>query len=177
MIQVSAGRDALAGLVERRSVSPKRLGGPGLSEAQLEHVVMAALRAPDHGGLTPWRLIHIPTEQRADLAELFAQEKQRRDPMVSANDLLRAREHATRTPTLLAFVVCVRSGSTVPVHEQWLAADAALGNLLNAFHAMKFGAIVLSGDRCGDMTLAQQLGVQGGEKLAGFIGSYSNQWV
>jgi nitroreductase len=159
---------AMTALLERRSVSPKRLGAPGPSPDQLESAVHAALRAPDHGGLTPWRVIHIPAARDA-LAQLFAEEKRRRDPLVSADDLARAREHALNAPTLLAFVVCPRQGTTVPLHEQWLAAGAALGNLLNAFHALGFGAIVLSGDRCGDALLAQQLGLHDAEKLTGFI--------
>jgi len=165
----SAELEPLGTLMARRSVAPRRLGWPGPTQAQLALMIDAALRAPDHGGLSPWRAIHIRPENRHELAELFAQEKQRRDPLVSAGDLARAREHATNAPTLLAFAACIRVGATVPVHEQWLAAGAALGNMLNALHAMGFGAIVLSGDRCGDALLASQLGLQEGEKLVGFI--------
>jgi nitroreductase len=161
----------LEGLLARRSISPKRLGWPAPSDAQLESVVRVGLRAPDHGGLMPWRVIHIPIERRDDLARLFALEKQRRDPLATAEEVARAREHAIRAPALLAFVVCVRSGTAVPVHEQWLAAGAALGNMLNAFHALGFGAIMLSGDRCGDGHLAAVLGVREEEQLAGFISS------
>ncbi|MEO8058437.1 MAG: nitroreductase [Burkholderiales bacterium] len=157
------------GLHVRRSVSPRRLGTPGPSSEQLEIVVRAALRAPDHGALTPWRAVNIPGRHRENLAQLFAEEKRRRDPLVSTDDLARAREHALNAPTLLAFVVCPRTGVTVPLHEQWLAAGAALGNMLNAFHALGFGAIVLSGDRCADTGLTQALGLHEGERLAGFV--------
>ncbi len=160
---------SLRGLLARRSASPKRLAAPGPSPDQLEWAIWAALRAPDHGALTPWRVIHISAPQRQALAQQFTQEKQRRDPLASADDLLRAQEHATRAPTLLVFVVCPRTGVTVPLHEQWLAAGAALGNLLNALHALGFGAVMLSGERCGDAELARHLGLQAGEKLAGFI--------
>ena len=156
-------------LLARRSVSPRRLGEPGLSDVQLESVVRAGLRAPDHGGLMPWRVIHIPVERRDDLAQLFALEKRRRDPLATVEEVARAREHAIYAPTLLAFVVCVRAGAAVPIHEQWLAAGAALGNMLNAFHVLGFGAIMLSGDRCGDRPLAAALGVRNEEQLAGFI--------
>ncbi|WP_447777983.1 nitroreductase family protein [Variovorax boronicumulans] len=156
-------------LLTRRSVSPKRLGWPAPSDAQLALVIHAGLRAPDHAGLTPWRVIHIPMARRDGLAQLFALEKQRRNPLASAEEIARAREHATRAPTLLAFVVCVHADAVVPPHEQWLAAGAALGNMLNAFHALGFGAIVLSGDRCADSRLAAALGVNDEERLAGFI--------
>jgi len=168
-LEPAADFAGLGGLLSRRSVSPRRLGWPAPSQAQLESVARVGLRAPDHGGLTPWRVIHIPVDRRDDLARLFALEKQRRDPLATAEEIARAREHAIRAPALLAFVVCLRAGTVVPAHEQWLAAGAALGNMLNAFHALGFGAIMLSGDRCGDSQLAAALGVRQGEQLAGFI--------
>ncbi|MEO6660207.1 MAG: nitroreductase [Burkholderiaceae bacterium] len=161
---------ALQALLARRSVSPKRLGAPGPTSAQLGEIVRAGLRAPDHGGLVPWRVIEFAAGDRTALADLFAQEKLRRDPLASADDVERARAHATRAPALLAFVVSIRAGVTVPVHEQWLAAGAALGNMLDAVHALGFGGIVLSGDRCSDPVLTRELGLrETAEQLAGFI--------
>lgn len=159
----------LLALLKRRSVSPKRLGPPGLTHEQLECVMHAALRAPDHGGLVPWRVIAFGVAQRHVLADLFVQEKSRRDPLVSDEDLGRARAHATNAPTLLAFVVCLRTDALIPLHEQWLAAGAALGNILNGIEVMGLGGIVLSGDRCSDRLLMQQLGVEKSEQLVGFI--------
>ena len=160
---------ALQALLARRSVSPKRLGAPGPTPAQLGWIVRAGLRAPDHGGLVPWRVIDFAAGDRVALADLFAQEKLRRDPLASADDVQRARAHATHAPALLAFVVCIRAGVTVPAHEQWLAAGAALGNMLGAIHALGFGGIVLSGDRCSDALLTRELGLRDAEQLAGFI--------
>jgi len=44
------------------------------------------------------------------------------------------------------------------MREQWLAAGAAPGNLLNAAHQLGFGAIVLSSERCFDPALHSALG-------------------
>jgi len=57
----------------------------------------------------------------------------------------------------------------VPEREQWLAAGSALGNLLNAAHQLGFGAIMLSGERCFDVLLCAELGIESTEYLAGFI--------
>lgn len=159
----------LAAMLDRRSVSPKRLGAPGPSPAQLDVILQAALRAPDHGSLHPWRVIEFPAESRAALADVFEQEKRRRDPLACAGDLGLARGHALRPPMLLGFVVSPAARSKVPVQEQWLSAGAALCNLLNAVHRLGFGAIMLSGDRCYDAVLPSQLGVGPDEFLAGFI--------
>lgn len=159
----------LAPLTGRRSVSPKRLKGPGPTPSEIEGMVTAALCAPDHGGIHPWRLIQFAESDRPLLARLFAEEKLRRDPLAPQSDLDRAREHATRSPVLLAFVVSPQVREAVPVREQWLAAGAAIGNLMNAAHQLGFGAIMLSGERCYDPILCTALGIQSSEYLAGFI--------
>ena len=159
----------LTTLLGRRSVSPKRLTRPGPSREALNSIVGAALRAPDHGALVPWRVIEFPDETRRDLADLFAAEKIRRDPLVSEQDLQRAREHATHAPAVLAFIVRPQKHPLVPTVEQWLSAGAALGAILSASHLLGFGAIMLSGERCHDGQLRAALGVQQDETLAGFI--------
>ncbi len=160
---------ALSGLLGRRSVSPKRLQSPGPGSSELDLMLRAALRVPDHGSLRPWRVIEFRAAQRAALAQCFEDEKRRRDPLASLDDLSRARDHALRPPVLLAFVVAPQLLSKAPVREQWLTAGAALGNLLNAAHHLGYGAIVLSGDRCFDEVLLDRLGIGTTEQLAGFI--------
>lgn len=168
-LRSSRSEAAVAPLLARRSVSPKRLTGPGLAPDDIDLILQAALRAPDHGSLHPWRAIEFREGQREALADLFEAEKRRRDPLASPLDLRRAREHAQRAPTLLAFVVVIRQRSKVPAREQWLAAGAALCNLLNAAHQLGFGAIMLSGERCYDLALLAELGLRPGEYLAGFV--------
>lgn len=165
----SRRRTLVAPLLKRRSVSPKRLAGPGPSTHDVALIAQAGVHAPDHGGLHPWRLLEFADEQRAQLADRFEAEKRRRDPLAPASDLERAREHALRPPVLLAFIVSPKARTQVPQREQWLSAGAALGNMLNAAHQLGFGAIVLSGERCFDPQLSAELGLQPAESLAGFI--------
>lgn len=156
-------------LLARRSVSPKRLGAPAPGAADLRLMLQAALRAPDHGGLHPWRVLEFSPATREALAAAFEREKRRRDPLAPPDDIDKARAHATQPPLLLGFVVCLRERSAVPLREQWLAAGAALANLLNAAHQLGYGASILSGERCFDAGLLADLGVQANEALAGFV--------
>jgi nitroreductase len=159
----------LSAMLRRRSVSPKRLCGPGPSRDELGILVDAALRAPDHGALLPWRVIEFPTSKRSQLADVFEAEKRCRDPVATNEDLARAREHATHAPVVLAFIVRPQHNVLVPMHEQWLSAGAGLGNLLLAAHMMGYGAIMLSGERCQDEAVRAALGVERHETLAGFV--------
>ena len=161
--------ETLAPLLQRRSVSPRRLAAPGPGRAHIDLMIQAALRGPDHGRLLPWRVIEFATADRPALARRFEAEKLRRDPVATEHDRLVAREHAVLPPALLAFVVSPRARTPVPAREQWLAAGAALGNLLNAAHLLGYGASILSGERCHDAVLMRELGLREGEELAGFI--------
>ena len=73
--QPDSGPDSgvwLAALASRFSVGPKHLAEPGPTPEELAQAASMALRAPDHGGLRPFRFVHIAASQRAALGELFA---------------------------------------------------------------------------------------------------------
>lgn len=61
--------DALELLVNRRSAS--RLTDPAPAGEQLENILRAGLRAPDHGTLQPWRFFIIADEGRERFSQLL----------------------------------------------------------------------------------------------------------
>jgi nitroreductase len=136
--------EALDMLAIRYSVGPKFLAPPAPTVEEWQRAAELALRAPDHGGLRPFRFVIVDDEQRSALSELFAQDAIRRGH--AADEVDKARARAFNGPGLAALVGHVREGvADVPVHEQWLCMGAALMNFLNALHLMGFGAKTLSG--------------------------------
>ena len=61
----------LALLRTRRSGRPRDLVAPGPAAGELEQILAAAMRAPDHGKLHPWRFVHVARDRREALAELL----------------------------------------------------------------------------------------------------------
>ena len=59
-------------LLTRHSVGPKHLVPPAPTEEQVWLAVCAALRAPDHKKLLPFRFVLIPDVLRPLLGKLFA---------------------------------------------------------------------------------------------------------
>lgn len=57
----------------RERVSCPRLEAPGPDRAQLERLLAAAVRAPDHGLLRPWRFMVVEGDDRVRLGEMLAQ--------------------------------------------------------------------------------------------------------
>ncbi|MDP1007371.1 nitroreductase family protein, partial [Klebsiella pneumoniae] len=64
--------DGLNGLLSRFSVGPKYLVEPGPTDEQLALMAAAALRAPDHAELVPYRFKLVRGTAREALATLFA---------------------------------------------------------------------------------------------------------
>ena len=160
----------LEALCSRRSVSAKRLGEPGPSRAQLERLVGAALTAPDHCELKPWRFLHVTAAGRARLADAFAAARLELDPTADAASVERAREKAFRAPTLLAVIlVPVLEHEKVPLSEQYVSLGAALQNVLLGAHALGFGAITLSGRAVTTTAMRTALGLHGDERLVAFV--------
>lgn len=136
--------DVMDHLARRYSVGPKYLALPAPSETELLRACRVALRAPDHGGLRPFRFVAISAEQRERLGELFAADAQHRGR--SEVEVEQARSRAHNGPGLVALIGRIQPEvDDVPELEQWLAVGAGLMNFLNALHLMGYGAKVLSG--------------------------------
>lgn len=130
----------------RQNLSPKRLVDPGPDPQQLEALLSLAAAAPDHGLLTPWRFIIVPSEQRHRLAEAFALALVDRDPGATLEQMESAREKAYRAPLLMVAIACLgpREPDIAPL-ERMVSMGAAIQNVLLGAHAMGFGAGLTSG--------------------------------
>jgi nitroreductase len=157
----------LAALLARHSVGPRWMAAPGPSPAQLRLAVAAALRAPDHGRLVPWRVCVVEARDRAALGERFAAFA--RDVGKVDEDVAVERGRAYNGPVLAAWIVRIDDTiAEVPAHEQWMSAGGALTNFLNALHLMGFGAKTLSGRKCAHPAVRDAF-CTAGEVLAGFV--------
>jgi nitroreductase len=167
-VVVSEGRDALAWLLGRCSVGPKYLGGPAPDEAMLHRMVAAALRAPDHGGLVPFRFVTVASEaERLRLAGLY--ERAALAAGKDAEGVARERERAQEPPLLVAVIARIDEDHPVaPPHEQWMAVGGAVANFLNAAHMLGYGGKMVSGAKARDPDVAAAF-CGPGETLVGWI--------
>lgn len=141
--------DPLAPLLSRTSVGTRQLCEPAPPHEALLRMTAAALRAPDHEGLVPFRFAVVRGEARQRLADLFeaAALAQGR----STEQARRDRERATAPPLLVAVIARIDAGHPVAtVHEQWIALGGALANFLTAAHALGYGGKMLSGSKVRD---------------------------
>lgn len=157
---------ALELLRARHSVGPKHLAAPGPTDEQLRLAFAAALRAPDHGKLIPYRFVVVRDDGLERLAALFVDYGRRHGK--AEPELALERQRATQAPVVIAVVARLVPEHEVPVHEQWIAIGGALTNLLNALHLQGFGSKMLSGHRVRDPQIAAAFSGEG-EQLVGWI--------
>jgi len=162
-----SGQAALELLLARQSVGIKHLAEPGPDEAALRRMAEAALRAPDHAGLVPFRFAVVRGAARARLAELFLQAARAagKDEAGAALDA----ERAQRAPVTVAVIARQDAGHPqVPVHEQWACLGGALSYFLLAAHLMGYGGKMLSGGKVRDAAI-QAAFCRPGEQLVGWV--------
>lgn len=157
---------ALDQLLARRSVGPLR--DPAPSDADLDLILDAGLRAPDHGRLRPWRFVVIRGDARLAFGERLSEAAAKRDPANAAMLGERVRAWVRRNPMLIAVGAIVRPGN-IPEIEQVLSAGAAAMNMLNALHMLGYGGMWVTGANTYDASVNALLGFEAPSRLVGFI--------
>lgn len=159
--------EALQLLLER--TSNPRLQQPAPNGQQLELMFRAAMRAPDHGQIRPWRFLVIEGEGLVKLGELYASALLDSNPNASEEKLKRSRSMPLRAPMIVVLIACIQEHPKVPEFEQIIAAGCAGHAILLSAQAMELGAFWRSGDFCQNDVVARGLGLQKNEKLIGFM--------
>jgi nitroreductase len=154
-------------LLSRQSAN--LLQEPAPDGAELDLILDAGLRAPDHGRLRPWRFMLIQGEQRRKFGELLAASALRRVPALSEGDLQRERDKALRAPLIILVACRVVPGTKVPAIEQLLAAGAATQNILLALHALGYVAAWKTGEAAYDTEVKKALGLAADDHIVGLV--------
>ncbi|HWA90896.1 MAG TPA: nitroreductase [Rhizomicrobium sp.] len=155
-------------LLTRRSGSAKAMTGPGPDADQLRTILTAASRVPDHGKLFPWRFILFEGEARARFGEVLA-ECLKASEETTEERLAMERGRFLRAPVVVGVISRVREGIPIPAWEQELSSGAACQTMLIAATALGFVANWLTEWPAFNPLVAERLGLQPGERVAGFV--------
>lgn len=159
--------DVLEALSSRATA--KTYGESAPSPEHLAQALQAAVRAPDHGRLRPWRFMLIQGDRRRKFGELLAASALRRSPDLSPGDLQRERDKALRAPLVIVTACRVVTGTKVPAIEQILATGAATQNLLLALHALGYAAAWKTGAAAYDTEVKLAMGFAADDHIVGFV--------
>ncbi len=154
-------------LLSRQSAN--LLQEPAPEGAELDLILDAGLRAPDHGRLRPWRFVLIRGAQRQAWADRLAEAAMARDPANGSAMAEKSRAWVARTPLIIAIGVEMKEGK-IPEIEQLLSAGAAAMNMLNAIHLLGYGGMWVTGANSYDPQVNKALGFEAPSRLVGFLG-------
>jgi nitroreductase len=158
-------------LLKNRASAPWRiLGEPGPSDDELRELLEAAVTAPDHGAVRPWRFIVVRGGARGALAELFTEALLKRKPDADEATIEKDRDRMSRVPLLI--VVSARISPNhpkVPAHEQLISTGLAAQAILLAAQSKGYGGVILTGDHAYDEHVKQGLGLQETDQIVAFV--------
>ncbi len=159
---------ALDVLLQRASVH--HLSDPAPTKGQLKIMFRAALRAPDHGRLHPFRFLLIAANARQKLADLFIKATQA-SPKTAENPLAiaKAGQKPFRAATIITVIYTPKTHPKIPFAEQKITAGCAAHAILYAAHAQGIGAIWHTGELSRDALVKEGLGLKNEEEIIAFI--------
>jgi nitroreductase len=155
-------------LTSRRSGKARDMVAPGPSAEDLDAMLAAAMRVPDHGKLAPWRFVMVDTDARAGLETLLVDSYRAEKPEAGRSELEAMRSFAHHAPCLIVLMARLNETSHIPLWEQQLSVGAAAMQLLNAGHALGYVGNWLTGWPAYSAAVGQALG-EPGERVAGFF--------
>ena len=162
--------DPLARLNQRLSIPARQLGEPGPNAEQLDQLLSAAVRVPDHGKLTPWRMLLIRGDDRIKLGERLADIHLKIDPEISPSKLTKDRERYTFAPLIVVVIARIDADHPkVPPQEQILSTGCVAYNLLIGAQALGFAAQWLTGWAAYDAEAGALFGLAENERIIGFV--------
>jgi len=156
-------------LLSRRSVSANSLGEPGPNAAELDLMLRAASRVPDHKKLVPWRFVLFQGEGRAEFGKVLAQVCAAEEGDAGAFRLENEAKRFLRAPLVIAVISRVVKNAAAPEWEQVLSAGAACQNLILAATALGYGVQWITEWCAYSDGVRKTLSLAGNERVAGFI--------
>jgi nitroreductase len=159
--------EALDVLLNR--VSVPRLIDPAPDAAQREILFNAAMRAPDHGQLRPFRFITVEGSARERMGEMLAQALQASGTEITPQALEKARLGPLRAPLVVVVVARLQEHYKVPKTEQLITAGCAAHSVLLASYALGIGAVWRTGELAYSPLVAKGFGLADGEQVIAFL--------
>ena len=159
--------EALDALLNR--VSAPRLLDPAPTAQQREVLFAAALRAPDHGQLRPYRFLTVEGQARQQLGDILAEAVQAQGGEVTQAALDKARAMPLRAPLVVVVVARLQEHFKVPKSEQLITAGCAAHAIELAAYAQGIGAVWRTGELSYAPQVAKGLGLAANEEVVAFL--------
>ena len=149
----------------------KKMSSDPISKKDLNSILQAGIRVPDHGALSPWKLKVIQGEslKRIDVEIILSEYiKQKPESNKSSQDIESKR--LQRAGAVIVVISTPVDHSSIPVWEMQLSSGAVCMNLLSSAQSMGYAAQWLTEWYSYNEKMLITLGGRPGiDKISGFI--------
>ncbi|HUH96556.1 MAG TPA: nitroreductase [Anaerolineales bacterium] len=159
--------DALQAIQTRHSIG--RVKPDTVPRELIEKLLNAAVQAPNHYLVRPWRFVVLTGRARSQLGEIMAQSMKARFPQLTDEALNKERAKPLRSPVLIAVGVDKPTESKVLEIENICAAAAACENILLAAQALGLAGQWRTGDAARDGAVKKFLGFAEDQHIISFL--------
>ena len=135
----------------------------------IEKILDAAVQAPNHYQVRPWRFAVMIGPGREKLGETMVESRRLSNPEATPEELEKDCRKPLRAPVVIAVAVDKPGLTKAKEVENICAASAAVQNMLLAAHALGLGAIWRTGPSATDPLIKQFFGWEADQHLIGFI--------
>lgn len=158
-------------LKQRRSVTAKKMVPGKVEKKHLQQILETGLRVPDHGALTPWRIVVITGAKRKMIdEEVISPEFNKLNPTASSENQLIEKTRLQRADVVIAVISTPKEHKKVTNWEMQLSAGAVCTTLLYAAQSLGYAAQWLTEWYSYNEKMVKMLGgVPGKDQIAGFI--------
>jgi nitroreductase len=158
-------------MLARRSIG--RLVEPAPDDDELRRIFEAAVSAPDHMELRPWKFVVLRGEAKDAFGQVLADTYVERVKAVGGQptdgQLKKERTKLGRAPLVVIVCAVNQHDEEVPWVEQLLAAGAAAENMLLATKALGYDSMWRTGPPAYDHAVMHAIGLTDQDAIVGFI--------
>lgn len=159
--------EALETIHTRQSIA--KVKPDPVPRGMIEELLSAAVQAPNHYKVRPWRFVVLTGAARERLGEVMADSLRAKHPEFPPEAFEKQKEKPLRAPVLIAVGVDKPSEAKVIETENICAAAAAVENLLLAAHAAGLAAKWRTGNPASDPKVKKFLGFESDQHLIAFV--------
>ena len=161
-------------LLTRNSAPIPDLKAPAPTDSEIETILTAASRVPDHGRLAPWRFILYRGDARAQVGEKLAELAELREGPLTEGRRNQELARFSRAPLVIGVISSPKENPKIPQWEMFLSGGAAAMNLVLAANALGYGTNWITNWYSDVEEGRAILGIAPHERVVGFvhIGSY-----
>lgn len=157
-------------LLSRRSVKADDMSGPDITPEQLDMILRAGHRVPDHGKIGPWRFVVFQGDGRSRFGHILKTAYLADHPEATDEDLIREATRFERAPVVVAVISSPKADHPkVPVFEQLLSVGAACQNMLVAAQAQGLAGQWLTEWPAESEHVREALDLEMDDLVAGFL--------